>query len=123
MAGSWEVLSTRQGELAGAINTPQGIAHKYTSDESDGTIDDGTIENLGGSIMAMDVELDDTDPPTSCTITLKTAAGITLLTSGAITASGRFYPDYGFCPVNGDITIEVSNTGNSKIATVVVHVV
>lgn len=123
MAGTWEVVSERVGDLAGQRNTPRGVARKYTSDVDDGSVPDGSIEGIAGSIMAMDVEFDDTDPPDGCTVTIKTAAGIELLTSGAIAVSSRTYPNDGMIPVAGDLVISVSNTGNSKIATVVLLMV
>lgn len=124
MAGSWETEETRHGQIEGSLNTPYGVARSFTADASDGSVPDEVIESLGGSIMCLAVAFDGTTPPNSCTVSLVDEDGITIATTGAITASGRTYFDDGLIPVAGNVTITVSgNTTNSAKATVTTYVV
>lgn len=119
MAGSWSDLSYRKGYLNGALSRPVGLVKTFVADAADGSIPaDEAVPNVAGLMTGIDVEF--LDPaPDSLVVAIKSVSGLTLITSSAMTASGRVEvsPPIDIC---GGLKILCDgNSTNSATATIV----
>ena len=122
MSGSWEVLGARQGGIEGSLNTPRGLVYELTADATDGSVPSLDIDGIGGLIFAVDVEFGDTQP-SGVSLSLATEAGVSLISSEAFSATGRYTPDTPI-PVSGNVVFSVSgNSTNSATAKLVIYLV
>jgi hypothetical protein len=122
MAGSWSALSYRNGYLNGSYTRPIGLVKTFTADDSDGSMPDESIHSVSGWLVGIDVEFDETTPPDSITVVIKSIGGITLATSAALTESGRVSIDPPL-PIGGGVILSASgNTTNSATASIVLLV-
>ena len=119
MAGSWSDVVYRRGVLDNIESGLLGVSKTFTADASAATVPVGYVKDVAGLLAGLDVEFDGTATPDSVTVVVKTTNGITLLTSSALTASGRVECTP-MIPFAGGLSYTVTtNTVNSAKATVV----
>ena len=121
MAGSFTKIDNRRTVVYRGLDKPYGLAWELTSDASDASVDDELVLGITGFIAAIDVEFDATAAPTSVAITIKTAAGISIIATGTLSASGRYVPDAPV-PIADGMIISATVVGNSKKAKVICYV-
>jgi len=89
MAGSWSQLSYRTGSLHNRTQSLFGLVKSFVADHTDASVPaDEEIPYVTGLLAGVDVVFG-TPAPDAVVVTLKTIDGITLHTSGSLTASGR----------------------------------
>ncbi len=122
MAGTWEVLPARSGNIEGVPNTSRGLVYEFTADAAAATVPDLPIGSVGGMIMAIDVEFG-TAAPTSVVLTVQTTQGVSLVAAESFSSTSRYVPDQPI-PVAGGLTLTVTGAAvNSSKAKIVLYMV